>query len=103
MRNYFKALNIPVSASREALGTACESIEQMIPAAHQADARDILSDPDRAKCYADTAEVYESMHIALSCLKNVGGVDTHRWKDRLANFDTAVEDTQDLMSLKDTW
>jgi len=51
-----------------------------------------LLDADKRDVYANTVELYEAMHIASRLLHQDGGTDTHSWKERLADFDTAVAD-----------
>ncbi|MFK7997510.1 MAG: hypothetical protein AB8B87_25520 [Granulosicoccus sp.] len=99
MRNYFKALRLTIRAPRdaliEALAIGSPTAKEITPR-HRVDAYDILLDEDRRDLYANTAEVYEGMYIASQRLNESVGMDTNRWKDRLANFDTAVEDSIEL-------
>lgn|GEM_PF-2223693 len=95
MRNYFKALHLRSNASRAELSKALtigSDTAGKIMSQHQVDAYDVLLDADKRDVYANTVELYEAMHIASRLLHQDGGTDTHSWKERLADFDTAVAD-----------
>ncbi len=95
MRNYFKTLHLKSEAPLEdvvqALSIGTSTGKALTPG-NRTDAYDILLDEDRRKLYAGVVELYESMHIAIDCLRESVGKDTHRWQERLSEFDTAIDD-----------
>ena len=99
MRNYFKTLDLPTRVTREnltktlAIGSATA---KKITPRQRVDAYDILLDEDRRELYASTVELYEAMHIASVRSDNSIAIDTHSWAERLADFDTAMEDSVEL-------
>lgn len=101
MRNYFKSLQQPTDVTREILTTTLAlgsvSAKQITPR-HRVDAYDVLLDEDRRTLYASTVELYEAMYIASARLQHAVAIDTHSWAERLADFDTAVEDSIELIS-----
>ncbi|MFK7858990.1 MAG: hypothetical protein AB8B64_09220 [Granulosicoccus sp.] len=96
MRNYFKALRLPVRAAREdlieALTIGSPTAKEITPR-HRVDAYEILLDEDKRELYVNTVELYQAMHAAANRLQESVGMDTHSWSERLAEFDTDEEDT----------
>lgn len=91
MRNYFKTLQLHTSAAKEdvqaVLGMGHDAAKGLNPR-HRADAFEILLEEERRQAYASTVKLYETLHSAASCLDEPGAKDTHRWKERLSEFDT---------------
>lgn len=91
MRNYFKTLGLDTSAVKEdvqaVLGMGHEAARGLDPR-HRTDALEILLEEERRQVYASTVELYETLRSAASCLDEPGARDTHRWKERLSEFDT---------------
>jgi len=91
MRNYFKTLKLDTSASKEdvqaVLGMGQDAAKDLNPR-HRADAFEILLEEERRQVYASTVELYETLRSAASCLDEPGAKDTHRWKERLSEFDS---------------
>ena len=94
MRNYYKALRIPTTASlktiKEALntnGVTAGETANALDKPHRADARDILFNERRCQLYTSTVELYQRLHEASACLDSKPGVDSHLWHERLADFD----------------
>ena len=91
MRNYFKTLGLETSASKEdiqeVLETGQNAAKRLNPR-HRLDAHDVLLDEERRQVYASTAELYETLSSAVDCLDEPMAKDTHRWQERLSEFDT---------------
>lgn len=91
MRNYFKALGLDTTATKETLEAAMVSEQQTathLDPRHQSDAIAILFEEERREMYASTTELFETLRGAINCLDNPPAQDGHRWKDRLSEFDT---------------
>ena len=94
MRNYFKALGIPTVADRDqvkdSLQSTSQSTEDLMRAYHL-DIHAVMLNEDRRQMYASTAQLYEALHGASSCLTSSVGTDTHRWRERVSDFDSNVD------------
>ena len=93
MRNYFKALRLPTTASLETIQNALHtgdvpagSAVNALDESHRADAVDILCDQQRCQLYTCTVELYQRLHEASVCLDTDPGIDSHLWHERLADF-----------------
>jgi len=90
MRNYFKALGLDTTATKEtleaAMGSGQQTAKELDPR-HRADAIAVLSAEERRDTYASTTELFETLRGAISCLDEPEAQDGHRWKDRLSEFD----------------
>lgn len=95
MRNYFTDLKLPALAARQQITDALElgsaAVKALNPK-HRKDAYQILLEEDQRQLYGATVTLYEALHIAADRLQSNGGIDTHRWKERLAEFDTYDDD-----------
>lgn len=99
MRNYFKNLQLTPTTSNSILLDALDPSSHSLHNIHskqRPDALSVLLDLNRKNVYSDTVELYETMRIAQTCLSESGGIDTHKWEERLANFGANVEGEPDL-------
>ncbi len=95
MRNYFRNLRIPAVATRRDITDALElgsPTAKTLNPKHRKDAYQILLEEDQRQLYADSVTLYEAFSIASERLETQGGIDTHRWKARLADFNTAEDE-----------
>ena len=93
MRNYYKALRLPTTASVETIENALRTDDvpggitaNALEESHREDALDILCDEQRCQLYACTVELYQRLYEASTCLDSDPGVDSHLWHERLADF-----------------
>jgi DnaJ-class molecular chaperone len=94
MRNYFKALGLSAKASREEISeslSAGTANSNQLDKGHRMDAYAVLRDPDKCRIYADTVELYEALNGVSKSLSASVGVDSHRWQDRLSEFDAQLD------------
>ncbi len=97
MKNYLGRLGLPRKTPREALSDALEnSLNNTSDVQSLVDAQVILEDATTRTHYERTHLQYEAMSAALHCLKSPEATDSHRWPERLVEFELDPEDSVDL-------
>jgi len=95
MKNYLGRLGLPRKAETQLVEAA---LERALGGAHDTrnlnDAKAVLSDSLTRTYYERTHLQYDAICAALSCLDSPEAQNTHRWKERLVQFDPA--DTEPL-------
>lgn len=93
MRNYLGRLSLTRKASQADVETA---IEMALRETHDTqtlhDAEIVLCERVKRTYYERTHLQYEAISAALKCLQSPGAKDTHRWTDRLVEFEPPEED-----------
>ena len=94
MKNYLARLGLPRRSPENELRAALDSQlheEQNEISAQDAEA--VLGSKVTRAYYERAHLQYEAISAALDCLNNAGAGDTHRWAERLIEFDVEPEDS----------
>ena len=93
MKNYLGMLSLTRKSSQEQVETALhQALKEMPDTQTISDAGKVLTDPVMRIYYERTHLQYEAIGAALKCLQAPGAIDTHRWTERLVEFDTDEDD-----------
>lgn len=94
MKNYLGRLGLNRKASQSELSAALEkAMHETGDLPSMVDAETVLSEKVTRTYYERTHLQYEAIHASLSALKDPVAKDTHRWTERLVEFDTIEDDT----------
>ena len=96
MRNYFKTLGLDASASKDHLQEILEvnnGISTDLNPRHRVDALEVLLDEERLPAYASATLLYENLNKVASVLDEPVAKNTHRWRERLSEFDSLDAET----------
>jgi hypothetical protein len=97
VKNYLGRLGLTRKAPREALSDALEkTLNNTSGVQPLIDAQVILEDATMRMHYERTHLQYEAISAALHCLKSPEATDSHRWSERLVEFELDPEDSVDL-------
>ena len=96
MKNYLGRLGLPRKTPVNELSTAIDALlDQTGDVQSLADAQVVFEDATMRTHYERTHLQYEAINAALHCLESTGAVDTHRWTERLVEFDLDPEEPID--------
>ncbi len=94
MKNYLSRLGLSRKASDLDVADAIDnSMDTTGDIKSAADAETILSQVTTRVHYERAHLQYEAINAALECLDKPGALDTHRWPERLVEFDVEYDDT----------
>ena len=98
MKNYLSMLSLMRKSSQKDVEDALEqAMRETLHAQAVTDAEMVLTDPVMRSYYERTHLQYEAIAAALKCLEYPNAQDTHRWTDRLVEFDTEEDDNALLL------
>jgi hypothetical protein len=93
MKNYLSRLGLPRKAAiSEITHAISEAMKQTDDVQSLNDAELILSEKVTRTYYERAHLQYEAINAALECLDAADAVDTHRWAERLVEFDQEQAD-----------
>lgn len=88
MKNYLGWLGLQRKASAAELSDALEGAQgNAADAQSQSEAETILGDVTMRAHYERTHLQYEAINAAIHCLEFRDATDSHRWSERLVEFD----------------
>lgn len=88
MKNFLARLGLSRKASEAQVNDALSDALLDHPGEQTLlDAETILSEKVSRAYYERTHLQYEAIHAALDCLKAPGAVDSHRWPERVVEFE----------------
>ncbi len=94
MKNYLGRLGINRKASESTLRGAIEqAISDTVNIESLKNADSVLSDKATRTYYERTHLQYEAICASLACLNAPQAQDTHRWTERLVEFETEKDET----------
>ena len=92
MKNYLGRLGLNRKASQPELLAALEiAMHETGDLPSMVDAETVLSEKVTRTYYERTHLQYEAIYASLSSLKNPVAKDTHRWAERLVEFETTED------------
>lgn len=93
MKNYLGRLGILRKAAQPDIETAIQAVmKETTDIQSIADADTVLSNKVTRTYYERTHLQYEAISAALDCLNSPIATNTHRWTDRLVEFDTELDE-----------
>jgi len=96
LKNYLGRLGVLRKSTPAALSEALErAFDSTSDVQSLVDAQTILADVTMRTHYERTHLQYEAINAALHCLKSPEALDSHRWAERLVEFDLEPEDPID--------
>ena len=100
MKNYLGRLGLPRKSLpaqlSDALDSALDSTDSTSDVQSLEDAQVILQNSTMRTHYERTHLQYEAINAALHCLKSPEAINSHRWTERLVEFDIEPEDPINL-------
>ena len=97
MKNYLGRLGLPRKSLPAQLSDALDSaLDSTSDVQSLEDAQVILQNSTMRTHYERTHLQYEAINAALHCLKSPEAINSHRWTERLVEFDIEPEDPIDL-------
>lgn len=89
MKNYLARLGLPRKATESEITDAIsEAMNDTSDIQSIIDAETILSEKVKRTYYERTHLQYEAISAAIDCLKAPGALDSHRWSERIVEFNT---------------
>lgn len=93
MKNYLGRLGLMRKASQPEISAALErAMQETSDLQSVVDAETVLSEKVTRTYYERTHLQYEAICASLSCLENPIAKDTHRWTERLVEFEVVDEE-----------
>ena len=97
MKNYLGRLGLPRKTPQDTLSDSLENaLNSTGDVQSFVDAQVILEDATMRTHYERMHFQYEAINAALHCLTSPEATDSHRWSERLVEFELDPEDTVDL-------